>query len=365
MPFAQAAEEVWHAHQIKVEEATVRSVTHRHGKRAEAIEKREVARIAKEKPVSAENPKQLFVSVDGAYVALTNGEWKEVKTMVIGGFSQQLNKKGKVVVTSENLSYFGRSYRVREFEEGALAELHRRGVENASLVVTVNDGADWIQNFVDYHIPDAIRILDFCHALEYMAEAGKAIWGESDTFQQWFTRVSHQFKHKPPQETLAELDLLFAKANSDEQAALINRAYLYLKKRLDLIDYAHFRRKGFPIGSGSVESAHKLLFQSRMKQSGMRWAESHVDPMLALRSLICNGRWDSGWQQIVDDYWQQLFLSLKPVASTPPPAPPTFPDSVQPDPSLVLPVASLPDTDPPSHPWRSGWYPSYETRYSG
>ena len=38
--------------------------------------------------------------------------------------------------------------------------------------------------------------------------------------------------------------------------------------------------------------------QKRMKQAGMRWAEENVNPMLALRMLLCNKRWDAGWQDI-------------------------------------------------------------------
>ncbi len=37
-----------------------------------------------------------------------------------------------------------------------------------------------------------------------------------------------------------------------------------------MIRYARFRAQGYPIGSGSVESANKLVVQSRMKQAGMR-----------------------------------------------------------------------------------------------
>jgi hypothetical protein len=47
-----------------------------------------------------------------------------------------------------------------------------------------------------------------------------------------------------------------------------------------MIRYANFRTQGYPIGSGSVESANKLVVQSRMKGAGMRLrpepCESHV-----------------------------------------------------------------------------------------
>jgi hypothetical protein len=99
--------------------------------------------------------------------------------MAVGEFSRQWDARaGEYVTHSHDLSYFSRSYRAREFEMAALAELHHRGVANAQTVVAVNDGAAWIQQFIDYHCPQAVRIIDFSHVLEYIAAAGKAIWGE-------------------------------------------------------------------------------------------------------------------------------------------------------------------------------------------
>ena len=56
--------------------------------------------------------------------------------------------------------------------------------------------------------------------------------------------------------------------------------------------YREFRAAGCPIGSGSVESACKLVVQQRMKQSGMRWSRGGAQSMLALRSLLLSDRWD-------------------------------------------------------------------------
>lgn len=124
-------------------------------------------------------PKQVLVSADGAFIHLTNGEWREVKTMVLGEFESVWNsKKGEIEVNTRDISHFSRSYRIREFERYALAELHWRGVDNAEEVVTVNDGSEWIQSFADYHIPQAVRILDFRHALDYVVAAGQAVYGE-------------------------------------------------------------------------------------------------------------------------------------------------------------------------------------------
>jgi len=307
MPFAQAVEEVWLNQQIKVTESTLRRVTERHGQAAEEIERAEVERLEKEMLPSKATPEQMMISADGAYIALTTGEWREIKTVVIGETERVWNKKkGEIEVKTKNPTYFSRSYRVREFERYALAELHRRGVFNAKVVAAPNDGSTWIQNFVDYHVPQAVRILDFSHASGYVADAGKVIWGEgTEVFRQWFKRTRRQFKHKPPQHTLSDLRLLLPKTESDEGIAIIDGALNYLQNRLEQIDYPYFQARGLPIGSGSVESAHKVVVQSRMKQAGMRWAEEHVDSMLALRNLVCNGRWSQGWSQIEAHYWQQ------------------------------------------------------------
>jgi len=372
MPFEQAAEEVWLNQRSQVKEATLRGTTYRYGEAAEAIERAAVERLEREAPASTATPKQLLVSADGAFIHLTNGEWREVKSMAVGEFESLWNqKKGEVQVKTSNLSYFSRSYQIREFERYALAELHRRGMDNADHIVTVNDGSDWIQSFADYHIPQATRILDFAHALEYVADAGKIAWGEeTEPFKQWFTHMARQLKHEPPHHTIADLAFLYMKVESDEGIAALDHDLRYLQKRLDFIDYPHFQSKGFPIGSGSVESGHKVVVQSRMKQAGMRWAEPHVDPMLALRNLVCNGRWEEGWSQIVAFHWQQHHRQLRQHVKRkrPPASPPITLASVKvaaaldTGDNLLPPPAKTkqPHRPAPDHPWRRNIWPTKE-----
>lgn len=47
--------------------------------------------------------------------------------------------------------------------------------------------------------------------------------------------------------------------------------------------YGSFRQAGYPIGSGTVESACKVVVQQCMKQAGMRWSRPGARAMLALR----------------------------------------------------------------------------------
>src|SRR2546430_1862605 len=61
--------------------------------------------------------------------------------------------------------------------------------------------------------------------------------------------------------------------------------------------YPTFRSPGWPIGSGSVESATKLVVEVRLKGAGMPWSRASVNPLLALRNALCNERWAEAWQQ--------------------------------------------------------------------
>lgn len=71
------------------------------------------------------------------------------------------------------------------------------------------------------------------------------------------------------------------------------------------MQYPTYRAAGWPIGSGMVESANKLVVQARLKGSGMHWQRSHVNPMLALRLAVCNERWQEMWHKAVR---QQRFV---------------------------------------------------------
>lgn len=373
MPFEQAVEEIWDGRRIHLSEGTIRQTTYRHGKVAEVLIEAEVERLEKEAPAARAKPGKLMVSADGAMVPLVNGEWREVKSVAVGEVADEwVVKKGEIIVQTKEISYFSRSYRAREFERGALAELHRRGIDNAETVIAVNDGAEWIQSFIDYHCPQAVRIIDFAHAQGYLAQAGKAIWGEATPlFEQWYKSACHRLKHKPPQRTVANLRLLQQKVKTDEQAADVDGALFYILKRKEMMDYAHFRRAGYPIGSGCVESGHKVVTHSRLKGAGMRWAPQHVDPMLSLRNLVCNKRWDEGWQQIVSHHQQQRRKASR--QSTPE----TTPDAPEPLTFVALEKQGLlpPDEDVISvateeaeakqpakdHPWRRGFWPTKES----
>lgn len=301
MPYREAQEELALLWKVEISDSSVRQITMRHGKVAAELIEQQVAQLEATPTAARAKPDQLVVCTDGAMVQLTTGEWREVKMVTFGEFASAWDAKNRQVVTkTERLSYFARAETADAFGRSALVEWHRRGGENARRVVAVNDGAMWIQSFIDYHCPHAIRVLDFAHAQEHVATVGRAIYGaETDAFGQWYGRMSRQLGQQPPQRTVADLRFLLRQHPDHPETDVIEQAIYYLDKRLAMIDYPHFRRLQVPIGSGHVESGHKVVMQKRMKQAGMRWAEASLNPMLALRTTLCNQTWHTSWQEVM------------------------------------------------------------------
>jgi hypothetical protein len=233
------------------------------------------------------------VSVDGAMVPLVQGEWAEVKTLAVGRVERQ-----GAELHATDLSYFSRLADVDTFTRLAWGELHRRGLTLAPDVCALVDGADWCQTFLDRRCPQAVRILDFAHAAEYVSAAAQAMFGPGTAATSgWLGPQLHHLKHADPQAVLAALHALPVAESLTPAAASKTRdtAVAYLEARLPQIQYAQFRAAGYPIGSGAVESANKLVVEARLKGSGMHWARANVNPMVALRAVACSDRWAESW----------------------------------------------------------------------
>jgi len=373
VPFSRATELLEACLGVQVSEATLRRYAEAAGAASEAVHCAVVDRIEREALPAGPGSEKLLLSVDGAMVPLVHGQWAEVKTLAVGVIGAAGQQGDEWVVHTTALSYFSRMTDAGSFQRESLAEIQRRGVENAGRVAAVMDGAEWEQRFVDFHCPQAIRILDFPHAAERLSQVGGAIWGENGpTTQAWLEQRLHSLKHEGPRDVLAELRDL-AVQHPDKTVIAENLAYL--EKRVAHLDYARFQAQGLPIGSGSVESANKVVVEARLKGAGKHWASEHVNPMLALRNLVCNDRWAEGWPAITAQLRAQaaehrLMLKNKrhapslegslPVAldrrdgeskSNDPPAAPVSASSPS-QPSNETEMPKQPYRPPANHPWR-------------
>jgi len=373
MPFGRAAKELKYFTRVEISEATARRITEGAGSDYVEVQNKQVEQILGQAPPSPPGPELQLMSADGAMVHEVSGEWVEVKTVAIGEVVAKTN--GSEVHTRE-LSYFSRLSEASDFNRQALVEVFRRGTERAGKVCAVNDGADWEQKFIDYHRPDAVRILDFAHAASRVADPARLIFGEDTAeFKQWFNKQKQSLKQGKAQGVLRNIRALESRAKGRGRGTklkTIRGSVSYLEKRREMIKYNEFQTLGYPIGSGSVESANKLVVESRLKQAGMRWARHNIDPMLGLRNIACNDRWEEAWPQLVNNKLEATNQHRKQRRALKSPeqlqrpemtaSPAQMEDTEDHQDITVKAKAKVPYTPAPEHPWRRKVFGS--ARYS-
>ncbi len=379
MPFAQAGK-MWESLLgVQVSEATVRRMTEQAGAHYEQVQTAHSQQPEPEAQTAASQPDEpeekplpvplkQAISSDGAYVPLITGEWAEVRTMAIGDVETHTSAEGNEHVKVSHLSYFSRMTDADTFEKLSEGEIRRRRGREAQSMCAVTDGAVWLQHFIDLHRPDAVRILDFPHAAEYVSAIGEGVRASGHRLpKKWLEGVLHRLKHEGPDRVLRHLSQLCGRCKHPE----LDKKLRYLSTRRELMQYPTYQQAGWPIGSGMVESANKVVMQMRLKGPGMRWEPAHVNPMLALRTAVCNERWPRAWQQVQTHSRQQCLLQLQ-IRATPrltqllastlllllrfhPPTPRPALSSPPPKvprpshPSATLPGSSRPSS---SHPWK-------------
>lgn len=153
-------------------------------------------------------------------------------------------------------------------------------------------------------------------------------------------------------------DLGAAPAGAEAGLAALAAALRYLETRRDQLAYAAFRAQGYPIGSGAVETANKLVVEARLEGRGHALGRGAAsNPMLALRNVVCNDRWAEASPAIAAELRRQARLRREHPARRSAPAPPTGPrhrppprPPIRPACAPSRPAATATRRPPPPHP---------------
>ncbi len=130
-----------------------------------------------------------------------------------------------------------------------------------------------------------IEILDWWHMLQYVWQiAAEALGPDSSEASAWVNAQKAALAR-------SQLRLFFRRIlrlypDPAEAPSEVKQVVTYLWKNRRRMNYAAYRKAGFPISGGTVESAAKTLIQQRMKQAGRRWSRDGAQTMLALRARL-------------------------------------------------------------------------------
>ena len=146
-------------------------------------------------------------------------------------------------------------------------------------------------------------ILDFYHAAEALSHASEAIFGKkSAEGTRWFKKYRHIMRTQDggAKKTLRSMRRYLREGGlrkGSERHKVLLKMIRYFAKNRSKMDYADYRARGLPIGSGPVEAACKTVVGARLKRSGMRWSRAGGQHVLNLRVHVLSKRWEVFWQE--------------------------------------------------------------------
>jgi len=171
------------------------------------------------------------------------------------------------------------------FMEAVCRRVEQRRPDPKTVVGALGDGAPWIWEGYEAHLPQRIEILDFYHALEHVGVVACAMHGEgSESAATWRQRIKQNLLRYGPGTLLRAL----REWQPPTAAAVeLRRQQLgYFERNAHRMDYPTYLKQGLPIGSGAVEGACKHLVADRFKGAGMRWNPETAEPVLHLRAAL-------------------------------------------------------------------------------
>jgi hypothetical protein len=180
-----------------------------------------------------------------------------------------------------------------EFGGRVHAQALRRGMAGAKHIFLVCDGAVWIWNIIEDRFKDAIKELDFYHGAEHLWEVARDLYPQPEKAKAWVEPLLHQLRHGQEAKVVATLENLPERVRNvgGVLSELVQREVKYFQNHREHLHYQDNAAKGFPVGSGAVESGC-AQFQDRFKRTGQFWKSASMGNLQALKMARDNGDWD-------------------------------------------------------------------------
>ena len=205
------------------------------------------------------------------------------------------DEEGWPVRDPDSTTYVGAIEPIEAFGPRLHAEAVRRGLQHATTVIVLGDGAPWIWNRADQDFPGAVQIVDLYHAREHVALVARLAFGSgSESAPAWIAARREDLDAGDVEIIVTEIRQL-ARRHPKMRQELRNEADYFDTNKLRMC-YKHFRARGFFVGSGVIEAGCKTVIGQRLKQSGMRWTVVGANAVIALRCRLLSNRWDDLWQ---------------------------------------------------------------------
>jgi hypothetical protein len=227
----------------------------------------------------------LVVENDGGHLPMRGEEpWKEAKVGVIR--TATVNRETNVVtVDKKNPRYVAVLGNQDEFAAAMRAALQAEGGISGRFIAWLGDGAPGNWSLAELLAPGCVQILDWHHAVEHGMTLGRVLLAEDESVMGlWKARLEALLHCGDNDALISELMACLGENTPTEAIGALDDLVRYYRANSTRMDYAKYRSVGLPIGSGTVESAHRHVLQVRMKRAGQHWSQPRARRMVRLRA---------------------------------------------------------------------------------
>lgn len=240
---------------------------------------------------------RLYGAVDGALMHIrgtTDNPWRELK---IGAWFQARGQPpttpdGKWRIQAENITYYTDVCEAQAFGELLWSSGLQRHADQAVELIFIADGAAWIWRLVEQYFPQAIQIVDWFHACEYLVAVARHAFADETDRQPWLTTARAALWAGQLETVIAACQAQVRRQRTlDDDPA--QKAVTYFTNNRQRMDYPTYRAQGYQIGSGTIESAAKQIVAQRMKVTGAIWNLDSARLVAKARAAFLSNQWNA------------------------------------------------------------------------
>lgn len=288
-------------HHVTLSHDTLIALTHDAGRFAERLRLAEAraSRKRRQPPHShVPAPHRIWISVDGTMYC-TNIREPDPEHPGQRRLVWQQMKVGCVAWEDDRGVWHKQLVWGREAPEEFGASLWRLacrcGYQQAKDKLFAADGGDWCWTIHATYFNDAAGLLDWYHVSEHVHAAAKIV--APNEAEGWAQAALDQLWNQGGESLIEGLELQLKGRRGQSRSALEGLRN-YLIGQRNHLEFRPSRERGWPIGTGRMESSCKQLVGVRLKGPGMHWTEHGALAMTALKATDLNGHWHAFWKNL-------------------------------------------------------------------
>lgn len=192
--------------------------------------------------------------------------------------------------------------------------LKEMNIARAESLVFIGDGSSWIWKRIPWICADlelgklpVFEIVDFFHVVGKFTKPAKLGLQTDTQRKKWLRQLRKFLKEGKIDEIIKALKLL---DRSQDTADDIRKTIEYIRTHRERMQYAEFEAKGFPIGSGVIESAVRRIVNLRLKGTGIFWRPETAEGLLYLRCQIKGGHWIPFVKSVLTQWADDMTISM-------------------------------------------------------